>query len=91
MLRSVRRALIGATVAVTVGAAHAITVSCPLTTGSVAYRATQPWPFDTVELSTDWVPFCTNFACQAGAKVVGSVAATEASGVIGFDVYGSDC
>lgn len=47
-------------------------------------------PFDTVELSTDWVPFCTNFACQAGAKVVGSVAATEASGVIGFDVYGSD-
>jgi len=89
VFRSLQQAVVGAAVATVVGMAQAITVSCPLTTLSVQYRATQPWPFDTVELSADWVPFCTR-VCQPGATVVGAVASLQAANVIGFDVYGSD-
>lgn len=90
MHSSIRHIAIGVAAAMVVGMAQAITLSCPLTTSSVQYRATQPWPFDTVELSATWAPACTNFVCLQGAAVVGAVAAVESANVIGFDFYGSD-
>lgn len=89
MYSSIPHIAIGVAATMVVGMAQA-TVSCPLTTSSVQYRATQPWPFDTVELSAVVAPICTNFVCLKPATVVGAVAAIQANNVIAFEVYGSD-